>query len=138
MAPRYSDAPYSFLPVDIRAVALKTLAIGTKPDDSPFVPLMYEPLALILEMDGPIPPAYLEAHSFKVSYIVDRVFENVDQIAAGHLGAVRARSEQSRSRVDHVLVGHHMVRVDGTFLCRDSEGNSHKHELWIQRFPFRL
>jgi hypothetical protein len=30
-----------------------------------------------------------------VSYIVDRVLENVDQIAAGHLGAVRAGEQKS-------------------------------------------
>ena len=53
------------------AVSLKTLSMGTIPFDVPLVPLMYDPTALILCIDKPMPPALLDiaAHSFKVSYI---------------------------------------------------------------------
>ena len=52
-------------------MSLKTLSMGTIPFDVPFVPLIYDPTALILCMDRPMPPALLDiaAHSFSVSYI---------------------------------------------------------------------
>lgn len=54
-----------------RAASLKTLNIGTRPFDCPFVPLMYDPLARMFEMATPIPPADFEisAVRFRVSKI---------------------------------------------------------------------
>lgn len=42
------------------AVSLYTRSMGTIPLDTPLVPLMYDSLALMLEMETPIPPADLD------------------------------------------------------------------------------
>jgi hypothetical protein len=43
--------------------------MGTMPLEEPLVPRMYDPVARMLCMDRPMPPALLEmeAHSFRVS-----------------------------------------------------------------------
>lgn len=42
------------------AVSLNTFSIGTIPLEVPFVPLMYDSLARMLETEIPIPPADFE------------------------------------------------------------------------------